>query len=55
MIDTLHRRLHIGHDTLRKLGEITADIPANIRAGKGHSCAHCKTANATHLSHRGSA
>ena len=54
MIDTLHRRLHIGHDTLRKLGEITADIPANIRAGKGHSCAHCKTANATHLSHRGS-
>ena len=55
MIDALHRRLHIGHDTLRKLGEITADIPANIRAGKGHSCAHCKTANATHLSHRGSA
>ena len=55
MIDTLHRRLHIGHDTLRKLGEITADIPANIRAGKGHSCAHCKAANATHLSHRGSA
>ena len=55
MIDALHRRLHIGHDTLRKLGDITADIPANIRAGKGHSCAHCKTANATHLSHRGSA
>ena len=55
MIEVLHRRLHLGFDLLRRLGDLAADIPTNVRSGKAHSCTHCKTANATHLSHNGSA
>jgi len=55
MIDVLHRRLHIGFDTLRRLGTLAADIPENIRSGKTESCPHCKTANASHLAHNGNA
>ena len=55
MIDAMHRRLHVGFDTLRRLGVMASDVPENIRGGKAHSCIHCKTANASHLSHIGSA
>ena len=53
MLDTLHRRLHIGFDTIRKLGTITADVPSNISKGLAHSCPSCKEANAAHLPHTG--
>jgi len=49
LLETLHRRLHIGHDILRRLGSVAADVPSNISDGLAHTCEHCKEANATHV------
>ncbi|MGZ0213958.1 MAG: hypothetical protein ACKVI4_15900, partial [Actinomycetales bacterium] len=55
MLEVMHRRLHLGHDLLRRLGEVAADVPANISRGFASSCEHCKEANATHVPHTGAA
>ena len=49
----VHRRLHIGQELIRKLPELTADAPSNLKGGRTHSCPHCLEANATRLSHKG--
>ena len=54
IIDVLHRRLHIGFDVLRKMGDMARDVPGSIAQGKAHSCEHCKEANAARLPHTGS-
>ena len=51
-VDALHRRLHIGQDLIKKLPDITADAPDNLRHGRSHSCAACVEANATRLPHK---
>ena len=52
-LELLHRRLHIGYDLIRKLGQTSQDIPSNIVKGLAQDCAHCKAANATRLPHSG--
>ena len=55
LLGLLHRRLHIGFEHLRRLGQLAADVPPNIVKGIAHACEHCKEANAAHLPHKGSA
>ena len=52
-LDMLHRRLHVGFNLIRRLGEFAVDIPVSIKRGKAHDCDACKTANATRVPHPG--
>lgn len=54
-LELLHRRLHVGHDAIRKLGTFSQDIPSVISKGHAADCEHCKTANATRVPHPGKA
>ena len=55
MLELLHRRLHIGYDTIRKLGTTSSDVPMSIVKAHAPDCEHCKTANATRVPHPGKA
>ena len=55
MLELLHRRLHIGHDTIRRLGTTSSDVPTSISKAHAPDCVHCKTANATRVPHPGKA
>ena len=52
-LELLHRRLHVGYDLIRKLGQTSQDVPSNIVKGLAHDCPHCKVANATRVPHTG--
>ena len=52
-LELLHRRLHVGFNLLRRLGDFASDIPVSIKTGKAHDCDACKTANATRVPHPG--
>jgi len=52
-LDMLHRRLHVGLNLIRRLGDFAADIPVSIKKGNAHDCDACKTANATRVPHPG--
>lgn len=48
----LHRRLHVGVDCLRRLGELASDVPAHIQgASTAVNCTHCAAANSTRRPH----
>ena len=55
LIELMQRRLHIGHEHLRMLGEKAADVPPNISKGVAPACPHGVEANAAHLPHKGNA
>ena len=46
LIELMQRRLHIGHEHLRMLGEKAADVPPNISKGVAPACPHGVEANA---------
>ena len=52
-LEMLHRRLHVGHNLIKRLADAAADVPASIKKGFAHDCQSCKTANATHVPHPG--
>eukprot|EP00965_Chrysotila_dentata_P179485 5926904-Pleurochrysis_carterae.AAC.1 len=47
----MHRRLHCGGASLKRLAEYTADAPHSLRHAPAPSCASCAEANSTRLSH----
>lgn len=51
MAKLLHRRLHIGLNHRKLLGELTSDVPDNIRSADVVCCPHCTEANAARLPH----
>ena len=55
MLELLHRRLHIGYDTIRRLATTSSDVPTSISKAHAPDCEHCKTANATRVPHPGKA
>ena len=52
---TLHRRLHIGMDLIKRLGHRASDAPEHVAHATTLACEHCAAANATRVSHNHSA
>eukprot|EP00965_Chrysotila_dentata_P162991 5382983-Pleurochrysis_carterae.AAC.1 len=47
----MHRRLHCGSASLKRLTDFTADAPRSLKNASPPSCASCAEANSSHLPH----
>eukprot|EP00965_Chrysotila_dentata_P171896 5672270-Pleurochrysis_carterae.AAC.1 len=47
----MHRRLHCGSASLKRLTDFTADAPRSLKNASPPSCASCAEANSSRLPH----